>query len=131
VDLGIKLELMSVRSWRWTSLPCEMFEMFLVLQLECSSKGQIWALSLCMSLQMHTGYVAPCVFQLFFLLVFCWHWLLHSGAILDKSPNPSIVYSGDHLPAVNMQNQCSKWNKSTLPPTGYASRVVVQLWVWR
>jgi len=61
----IKLKSMSVRSWRWTSLRLPRNPRIAARVL---LKRAIWALSLCMLWQMHT---APCVFQLFFLPVFC------------------------------------------------------------
>jgi len=85
VVLRIKLKSMSMRmrSWRWTSL-CLPWNLHIAEM--CSSKKQIWALSLiaymlCMSWQMH---MAPCVFQLFFLPVFCWIWGHLSTCCKDK-----------------------------------------------
>jgi len=58
VGLGIRLQSMSVRSWRWTSLRLPRNPR---IAARISSKEQTWALSLCTLWQMHT---APCVFQL-------------------------------------------------------------------
>ena len=66
VGLGSRLKSMSVSLVGGHHFVC--LEI-LVLQQGCSSKEQIWALSLCMLGQVH---MALCVFQLFFLPVFCW-----------------------------------------------------------
>jgi len=75
VRLGIKL-----KSCLWSPGGGHNFACIkiLILQQGCSSKGQIWALSLCMSWQMHNGSLCfPAIFSASLLLT-----LLHSGAIL-------------------------------------------------
>jgi len=67
----------------------------LLLQQGCSSKEQIWALSLYWLWQMH---MALCVFQLFFLPVLCWpcnpvaFWCHPSSCCEDKEIEWRLLY---------------------------------------
>jgi len=76
----------------------------LVLQQGCSSKGQIWALSLCMLWQMH---MALGVSQLFILPVFCWlcciaFWCHPSSCCEDKRIEWRLLYVNHSLVVLNL-----------------------------
>jgi len=67
VGLGIRLKSMSVRSWRWTSLRLPQNPRIATRVL--LNRANLSFVPVCMWWQTH---MAPCVFQLFFLPVFCW-----------------------------------------------------------